>query len=219
MLFEHNLLAPTSRHPDSAVHNECMYVDGGNRSVYRGNLFIGCPTMALSLPTRTAAPAYRDVLVENNIFGHTLDDARCLAPLLRLLDRRRRLQLAEHVQLGVRYNTFETGTCVDDPPRAPRAPGWATWAGSPCVKGFAYRHNVGHFAAVMVSSYVSERLNGRTTPNNAPFYVNAPSGHFRLRAGSAAINRGDPQTFPRLDGDRKRRPLGGIPDAGAYERS
>ena len=52
-----------------------MYVNGGNRSVYRGNRFVGCPTMALFFTNWNGGPAYRDVLIENNVFGHTLDDA------------------------------------------------------------------------------------------------------------------------------------------------
>ena len=52
----------------------------------------------------------------------------------------------------------------------------------------------------------------------------APSGFrdparldLRLRAGAAAIDRGDPKSFPLVDIELQRRPWGRAPDAGADE--
>ena len=50
------------------VHNECAFVDGGDRQVWRGNLFDRCPTMALFFTNWSAGLPYGDVLVENNVF-------------------------------------------------------------------------------------------------------------------------------------------------------
>jgi hypothetical protein len=38
-----------------------------------------------------------------------------------------------------------------------------------------------------------------------------------LSAGSAAIDAGDPSSYPSVDIDGQRRPLGAAPDAGADE--
>jgi hypothetical protein len=202
----------------SEVHNECMYVDGGNRSVFRGNRFIGCPTMALFFTNSGGDAPYRDVVVENNVFGHTLGDdggwhPSCAFKIGSGASNQNRLD-----GWRVHYNTFETGPCVDDLPG-----GSSTWIGNlggiECVHAFTYRHNVGETCGGPGEIKVARAVNSKVAPNQAPFYVDAPSGNFRLRAGAAAIDRGDPRTYPRLDGDRKRRPRGRMPDAGAYERS
>ena len=216
MLIENNLWqAITVTSGD--VHNECMYVNGGNRSVYRGNRFVGCPTMALFFTNWSGGAAYRDVVVENNVFGHTLDEdgawhPSCAFKIGSGAGNQNRLD-----GWRVHYNTFETGPCVDE------LPGSGTWIGNlggiSCVRAFTYRHNVGETCGGRGDLRVGRAVNSRSAPNQAPFYVDAPGGNFRLRAGSAAINRGDPVTFPKQDGDRKRRPVGGAPDAGAYERS
>ena len=116
----------------------------------------------------------------------------------------------------VRYNTFETGPCVDELPG-----GSSAWVGNlggiTCVKAFTYRYNVGQVCGGVGDFAVGRAVNSRTAPNQAPFYVNAPAGDFRLKAGAAAINRGDPKTYPRTDRTRKHRPVGSAPDAGAYE--
>jgi Fibronectin type III domain len=198
------------------VHNECMYVNGGDRSVYRGNRFIGCPTMALFFTNSSDGSAYRDVIVENNVFGHTLDDdgdwhSSCAFKIGSGGSNQNTIHGWQ-----VRYNTFETGTCVDDLPG-----GGSTWIGNlggiSCVKAFTYRYNVGQVCGGTGDFASGRAVNSRTTPNQAPFYVNAPGGDFRLKAGAAAINRGDPKTYPRTDRTRKQRPVGSAPDAGAYE--
>ena len=217
MLIENNLWHRITV-TNGQVHNECMYVNGGNRSVYRGNRFIGCPTMALFFTNSAGGAPYRDVVVENNVFGHTLGDdgewhpscafkigsgggepeqARRLArPLQHLRDRRVRRRAPgrrQHVDRQPRRDRLRPG--VHLPPQRRRD--------------------------VRRPRRREDRACGQqpVAPNQAPFYVDAPRGNFRLRAGAAAIDRGDRGTFPRLDGDRKRRPVGGAPDAGAYERS
>ena len=49
-------------------------------------------------------------------------------------------------------------------------------------------------------------------------YVDAASLNFHLTPTAAAINRGNPRSFPRTDIDRQKRPRGNAPDAGADER-
>ncbi len=217
MLIENNLWHRITV-TNGQVHNECMYVDGGNRSVYRGNRFIGCPTMALMFTNSADGAPYRDVVVENNVFGHTLGDEgewhpSCTFKIGSGAANQNRLD-----GWRIHYNTFETGACVDELPG-----GGNTWIGNlggiACVRAFTYRHNVGETCGGRGDVKIARAVNSKVAPNQAPFYIDAPRGNFRLRAGAAAIDRGDRGTFPRLDGDRKRRPVGGAPDAGAYERS
>ena len=115
MLIENNLWHGITV-TNGDVHNECMYVNGGDRSVYRGNRFVGCPTMALFFTNWSGGAAYRDVVVENNAFGHTLDDdgawhPSCAFKIGSGAGNQNRLD-----GWRVHYNTFETGACVDDLP-------------------------------------------------------------------------------------------------------
>jgi chitodextrinase len=198
------------------VHNECMFVNGGNRAVYRGNRFIGCPTMALFFTNWNGGPAYTDVLIENNVFAHTLDDTgswHSSCPL-----RVGSGYNGQNTTYGwiVRYNTFEVGPCVD------RLAGSGQWYGNlggiDCAASqFVFRYNVGETCGGTGEFAVSPATNYAAKPNQAPFYVNAPGGNFHLVAGAAPINRGDPTRYPLTDGDGKSRPVGAAPDAGSYE--
>jgi len=219
MVIEHNTWIRITV-TESSVHNECMYVNGGNRSVYRGNLFIGCPTMALFFTNWNGGPAYRDVLIENNVFGHTLDDSGRWHPSCALLigwgynD-----QNSVHGWV-VRYNTFETNPCTQSTPvRTDTGAGqwYGNLGGIDCAPEWVYRRNVGDTCGGVAEIRVSKAVNDRSSPNAAPFYVNAPAGDFRLRRGAIAINKGDPKAFPRRDAAKRPRPNGRAPDAGAYE--
>jgi hypothetical protein len=55
------------------------------------------------------------------------------------------------------------------------------------------------------------------TDRNAPSgFVDARS-NLHLRRSAAAINRGDPKSYPKRDIEGQRRPKGRVPDAGADE--
>ena len=112
MVIEYNLWHHITV-TNSSVHNECMFVNGGNRSVYRGNRFIGCPTMALFFTNWNGGPAYRDVLIENNVFGHTLDDTGRWHPSCALLIGGGYNNQNTVKGWVVRYNTFETSPCAE----------------------------------------------------------------------------------------------------------
>jgi hypothetical protein len=49
-------------------------------------------------------------------------------------------------------------------------------------------------------------------------FRSARTHNFHLKAGAAAINRGNPASFPAVDFDGQHRPVAGLPDAGADER-
>jgi hypothetical protein len=203
------------------VHNECMYVDGGDGSIIRGNRFIRCPTMALFFTNYNGGPAYKNVLVENNLFGHTLNNEQrwhdgCSFYLAGG-------QNSQNTVFGwvVRYNTFEVPPCLDPtPPGGDNGAGrWYGNLGSDgrCIPEFVFRYNVGETCGGAGEIAVARATNDSTHPSQAPFYVNAPKDNFQLHTGSMAINRGDPDTFPLRDGNLRNRLVGSAPDAGAYE--
>lgn len=55
------------------------------------------------------------------------------------------------------------------------------------------------------------------TSTEAALFVDPTNDNFHLKAGSPAIDRGDPSYYPSADIDGDPRPLGPRPDAGAYE--
>lgn len=220
MVFDHNYWHDI-RATNELVHNECAYVDGGDRQVWRRNRFVGCPTMALFFTNWSGGPAYRDVVVENNMFGHTLDDEQkahvgCAVVLGAGADGQNTF-----VGWTVRYNTFETcvynvgssGTSDDN--------GSGRWYGNlgggwGCVPEFFYHHNVGT-ACGPTDLAVSPHSNDSTAPNRVTWYINAAAADLHLKPHVAAIGRGDPGDFPSTDIDGQRRPIGRTPDAGADE--
>jgi hypothetical protein len=203
------------------VHNECMYVDGGSNAIIRGNRFVKCPTMALFFTNYNGGPPYSNVLVEDNVFGHTLNNEQrfhdgCSFYLARG-------QNNQNTVSGwvVRYNTFEVPPCLDPTPTAGDT-GAAKWYGNlgsdgRCIPEFVFRFNVGETCGGAGEISVARATNDSAHPNQAPFYVDAPASNFELRRGSVAINRGDPDAFPPNDGTRRPRLIGSAPDAGALE--
>jgi hypothetical protein len=84
--------------------------------------------------------------------------------------------------------------------------------------------NVGPRTAWACESRVTFRYNvwdgvtcGSTDLNAPMSFVNAAAGDFHLRAGAAAIDRGDPTSYPLTDSEGQARPQGAGPDAGADE--
>jgi hypothetical protein len=215
MVFENNYWHDI-RVVTNGVHNECAYVYGGNRQVWRRNYFSKCPVMALFFTNSNGGSAYRDVVVENNVFTHTLGNngewhASCAFKIGSGYNGQNTLNGWIY-----RYNTSEVDVCVDNLPG-----GGSSWVGNlggiECVSAFTYRYNVGQTCGGVGDYPVSPAVNTRENPNQAPFYVNAPALDFHLRPGSAAIDRGDPLNFPPTDRDGWIRPVGPAPDSGAYE--
>lgn len=206
---------------DELVHNECAYVNGGNRQVWRRNRFVGCPTMALFFTNSDGGPTYRDVLVENNMVGRTLDDDQAFHSGCALVLGAGFNGQNTFAGWTVRYNTFET--CVHNQGSASPADddGSGRWYGNlgggwDCVPEFTYHHNVGTSCGP-ADLAVAARSNDRHAPNRVRWFADAPGGDLHLRPGARAIGRGDPADFPAVDIDGQRRPVGRTPDAGADE--
>jgi hypothetical protein len=56
-----------------------------------------------------------------------------------------------------------------------------------------------------------------STDRNAPYGFMDVNNNLHLAPGAAALNAGDPASFPARDLDGQTRPQGGAPDAGADE--
>jgi hypothetical protein len=78
-----------------------------------------------------------------------------------------------------------------------------------CVAEVTYRHNVWYGG--------TDTCDPTDIAVATPGFVNAASNDLHLVAGAAAIDAGDPSSFPADDIDGDRRPLGPAPDAGADE--
>ena len=207
----------------AGVHNECAYVTGGDGQTWRRNRFMYCPVMAMFFANYLGGPPFSQVTVENNLFTHALNSEGAWHNGSSFVIPNGAGGQNQVNGWIVRYNTFEV------PPSFGRTPGSGDDNGSAQFYGnlgadgdcgvpeWTYRNNVGETCGGAGEVRVRNATNDSRRPNQAPFYMNAPGGDFRLRPGSAALNRGDPGRYPATDADGANRPLRSRPDAGAYE--
>jgi hypothetical protein len=191
-------------------HTECLQILAGDGITIQNSVFKNCATANdgrgatanLHISWLGNGPKTRNILIENNFFypsGNTYA-----------------IQAGDFANLDFRYNSisgpilvfggFGDGTPVEfvgnimrfGDCQAPHT------AGGP-IAPFIYRYNV---------------LDGGTCSNtdvNAPSGFVDPNSNLHLRPAAAAVNRGDPRSYPKRDIDGGRRPKGGRPDAGADE--
>lgn len=206
----------------AGVHNECAYITGGNNQKWRRNRFILCPVMAMFFANYLGGPPFGGVLVENNLFTHTLNSAGSWHDGAAFVIPHGAGGQNQVNNWIVRYNTFETPPSFGSTPGTGDDNGSALFYGNLGADGdcgvseWTYRYNVGETCRGVGEIAVRGSTNSARRPDQAPFFVDAPNGDFRLRPRSAAIGRGDPSRFPPRDADGSNRPLGRA-DAGAYE--
>jgi chitodextrinase len=208
------------------VHNECAYVINADGFTIRNSKFWNCPTMDLYITRGSwyGAPPWGNVLVENNVFGHSrMPGGTEWHYYGFLLSGALSYDGAPINNFKIRYNTFEQAV-GDDP--ALRATGASEWVGNlgggwDCLPGFSYRYNVGEKCSSTdkaVSPAYSCGPPSCSSVTNAPLgWLNPANNDFHLTAGSPAIDAGDPTSYPPTDKDGHPRPVGTRPDAGAYE--
>jgi hypothetical protein len=191
-------------------HTECLQILAGDGITIRNSVFKNCATAKggrgatgdLQISWFGRGPKTRNVLLENNFF---YPSGNYYA-----------IQSGDYTNLDFRYNSISgpvlvgggwgDGTPVEFVGNVMRLGDCkAPHNGPGRVAPFVFRYNV---------------IDGGTCGATD---VNAPSGfvdahnNLHLRPGAAAINRGDPRSYPRRDIDGQRRPKGGRPDAGADE--
>lgn len=186
----------TRTSPD--VHTECLQVSGGDGVTIRSNRFRNCHVMDILVSHWGSSPQTRNVTIENNVLDTTGDGGFYA------------INAGAFENLLIRNNSSTQGFHIDSE-NAPSvnvrvignvAPGSA-WQ---CNSRVTYSHNVWSGAKC-----------GRTDRNAPSGFLNPAGLDLRLKPRAAAIDRGDPKSFPRTDIDGKRRPSGRAPDAGAYE--
>lgn len=183
------------------IHTECLQIGGGNGVTVRNSRFRNCNVMDIHITHFGDAPLTRNVTIENNVLEDSTGGGF------------HTIQANAYANLLIRNNSFEQGFVIFTGPGhgpnknvrvignvGPRSPGQ-------CEDGVTFRYNVWAGAKC-----------GPTDVNAPSGYVNPAAGDFHLRAGAAAIGRGDPTSYPARDIDGDPRPLGGAPDAGADER-
>jgi Calcineurin-like phosphoesterase len=204
---------------DPAVHNECVYSLGPNLTV-RNSHFWHCATMDLFITRGDwyGQPLYGGVTLINNVFEHANMETGFESWHYYSLGINGGV-IQEMRNWRVVNNTFETTVSGEAP-----APGtiWMNNVGQwNCQPQATYSHNVGTKCSAndtAVNPAASCGRPGCSNPVTAAQGWADPANHdFHLTARSPAINKGDPTVSPSSDRDGTNRPVGGSPDAGAYE--
>jgi hypothetical protein len=184
-----------------AVHTECLQIGGGVGITVRRSVFERCAVLDLSFTEYNGSGPPTDVLVENNVFAPSTSGGYNSLHL--------NSNASDFRNMEIRYNSATQPFALWGLPKVTNvrvvanvAP-YEAWA---CASGIVYVRNIWDGARC------------GTTDRNAPSgFVDAAGLDLRLVAGAAAIDAGDPTDFPATDIDGRARPLGGAPDAGAYE--
>ncbi len=200
-----------ARPEGSDDHTECLQVGSGVRVAIRNSRFDRCATHDIFIRSwgslNGAEHPLRDWTIENNYFGETLDGYWSI-------------YVAQGADAGqpcenflVRNNTALQNMRIDCPVggeqgiRVESNIQVSMSRGECNSRGARWNFNV----------YTSGRRCGPDDRVGQIRLVDPGALDLRLRPGSAAIDRGNPNSFPGRDIDGERRPQGKAPDAGADE--
>jgi hypothetical protein len=198
----------------SSDHSECLQFEPADYVTIRNSVFTRCDTITLAFFTslagdsksRAGFAAPDHIVLENNFIDHSYDASG-----------------------GPTYNGLQIAECTNC---VIRNNSWLQNSHLPCNRpcGEVSRNNVvvGNVGVqaecgnggIRFSHNVFQGIACGPTDKNVSElgFVNPRKLNLHLRAGSPAIDAGDPKSFPRRDIDRQRRPVGRAPDAGADER-
>jgi hypothetical protein len=191
------------RRDSSPSHAECLFLQAVDGIVIRDSRFVQCPIFAIfSQAVGTPALNPQHVTIENNLLGHPGDGGSSSI----YVDYRGGTPPTNWL---IRFNSFGGGLRFADGSSFPGIvvdSNVGENASGYCGAGVTYEHNVW-----------SEVTCGATDRIGAQGYVNAAALDFRLRPCSAAIDAGNPASYPARDIAGHERPIGRAPDAGAWE--
>jgi hypothetical protein len=202
------------------IHMECLYAIGVPGFTVRNSTFQNCAVMDLFFTYgdwwSPSPPAYGNVTIENNVFGHSENGGNGGWNYYTLYIQHTGPQSQGWGALTgwtVRNNTFEISAIIDKTGTASNSRWVGNVGGWNCFAGVVYSHNVGD----KCSSTDKQVSPSASTPSQtAPFgWANPSGGDFHLTASSPAIDSADPNDAPATDRDGRARV--GVPDGGSYE--
>lgn len=181
-------------------HVECLQFGSGINVTIRNSRFANCATHDVFV--RSWGPGYplRNWVVENNVFDRTTDGYYTFKV-------NGDLNESGCGTFLIRYNSAIQAMHAQD------CPGGVTFIGNLGPAQSCY----GTFASNVWYGPRARRCNRSDRIVRDPRFVDARALNLRLQPTSPAINRGDSRRFPTHDITGQRRPLGGRPDAGAFE--
>jgi len=191
-----------TRNADPTAHVECLQFGAGDGITIRNSTFRNCETQGLFMRSWGGTARIRNVVIENNWFDATTVGYYAV--------RISQMDGQVYDNISVRYNSGLQSFLVDAGSStnvafvgnvAPRSSG-------ACSSAQRYAYNVWAGAACS------------TTDRHRPLrFVDAAAMNLNLRADSAAVDAGDPGSYPGTDKFGNLRFFGTAPDAGAAESS
>lgn len=201
----------------AAKHSECLMIWPARRVTIRNSTFRNCTDFDLLVkPYNTGLAGLPGAIVlENNFFDEPIIGEGCFCT---------RGGSAVAITQGggeawsdvqIRYNSSLGEIRVDKA------------ISNVSVKGNVARKTQSYSCQTNVTFSHNVWSGTRCSPTDktAPLtdlFLGSTSGagfDLSLRAGAAAVNAGDPASFPTTDGRGTARPQGGVPDAGAHEQT
>jgi chitodextrinase len=189
------------RRSNDAVHGECLQIAGGVGVTVRNSTFSNCMVFDLSITEYNGSGPPTDYLIENNVFGPSVDGGyyglhfNTNTTDFRNFVVRNNSSTQPFSFAGLRKltNVVVTGNVAPNSSNA-------------CIGAITYRRNVWNGAKC------------GATDINAPLgFVNPGALNYHLAPGAAALNASVAADAPSTDHDGVARPKGGAPDAGAFE--
>jgi hypothetical protein len=182
----------------SSSHVECLLVGGTTGFTLSNSRFYNCDVFDVSIGQMNDSGPPQNILVENNFFGpsggyFSFDINTTTASLTNVTILNNSSTQAMYLgdALPVLSNVRVSGNIAPRPSCDSRITfSYNVWQGGTC---------------------------GATDMNAPSGFRNPAALDFHLVAGAAAIDHGNPASYPFADIDGQRRPLGAGPDAGADE--
>jgi hypothetical protein len=207
------------RRGTDADHMECLFVIGVDGMVLRNSTLVRCDIYAIFFTRAWWSNAgiidNTNILLENNVFDESTNHGQYQDTYdsVRFSD-----WMNSFVNITVRYNSFRQDFSFGDNPKqnvqvygniAPR--GW-------CSTGNVnYHHNVWQWDSNEPCGPTDKVVVGSQWGLEMLGFQNPGAIDLHLKPGSPGINAGSAAAYPQTDKDGKARPVGGAPDAGAYE--